>query len=143
MKFLRAEDQVHVRQTVNQFLSAALGHAPRKPSMTSGRLRRISAADILHFVQRLLLREIPHAARVQQDDIGGGFPGGEVIALGDELGGDGFAVALVHLASVGLDVNTRHNPEQLNSLSHGQPVEKQERSLHQVVRTARKWQVIR
>jgi hypothetical protein len=27
MKFLRAEDQIHVRQFVNQFLPAALRHA--------------------------------------------------------------------------------------------------------------------
>ena len=32
----------------------------------------------------------------------------ERIALGDELGGDGFAVALVHLASVGFDENAWH-----------------------------------
>ena len=32
----------------------------------------------------------------------------ERIALGDELRGDGFAVALVHLAAVGFDENTRH-----------------------------------
>ena len=32
----------------------------------------------------------------------------EGVALGHELGGDGFAVALVHLATVGFDVNTRH-----------------------------------
>ena len=30
------------------------------------------------------------------------------IALGDELRGDGFAVALVHLATVSLDIDARH-----------------------------------
>ena len=34
---------------------------------------------------------------------------GERIAFGDELGGDGFAVALVHLATVSFDENTGHD----------------------------------
>ena len=37
------------------------------------------------------------------------FGRGQRIALGDELRGDGFAVALVHLATVGFDVNTGHS----------------------------------
>jgi hypothetical protein len=63
----------------------------------------------LHFADGLLLGEIADGAGVEEDDIGEGLGGGEGIALGDELGGDRLAVALVHLAPVGFDEDGRHD----------------------------------
>ncbi len=108
MKFLRAEDQIHVRQFINQFLPAALRHAAHE---TEHDVRPVLAhvrRDVLHFADGLLFREIAHAARVEQNHVGGVFRRRERPALGDELGSDGLAVALVHLASVGFDENAWH-----------------------------------
>src|SRR6185437_208718 len=58
--------------------------------------------------ESLLLRQITHAAGIEQNDVRQGFGFDEGIAFGDELRGDGFAVALVHLAPVSFDKNTRH-----------------------------------
>ncbi len=109
MKFLRAEDEVHVRQAVNEFLSAALRHATHE---TEHDLRTVLAhirRDVLHFANRLLLREIAHAAGVQQNHVGDRLGWREGVTLGHELGGDGFAVAFVHLAAVSFDENTWHD----------------------------------
>ena len=108
MKFLRAEDEVHVRQTVNEFLSAALRHATHEPEHDLRTVAPRFGDDVHHFVQGFLLREIAHAARVEQNHVRHGFGRREGVALGHELRGDGLAVALVHLATVGFDVNTRH-----------------------------------
>ena len=108
MKFLRAEHEVHVRQTVNEFLSAALRHAAHEPEHDVRAAAARFGDDVHHFVQGFLFREIAHAARVEQNHVRHGFGRREGVALGHELRGDGLAVALVHLATVGFDVNTRH-----------------------------------
>ena len=109
MKFLRAEDEVHVRQSVNQFLSAALRHATQE---TEHDIRTVLAhirGDVLHLADGFFLREIAHAAGVQQNHVRDRLGWRERVTLGHELGGDGFAVALVHLAAVGFDENTWHD----------------------------------
>ena len=108
MKFLGAENQVHVGQFINQLLAAALGHAAHEAHNLVALLAAGGADEVLHLVDGFLLGEITDAARVEKDDVGGAFGFGQGIALGDELGGDGFAIALIHLASVSLDENTRH-----------------------------------
>ena len=108
MELLCADDQVHVRELVNEFLAPALRHAAEEAEDDAGALFAELPGEILHLANGLLLGVVAHAASVEQHDIGGGFGGGEGIALGDELGGDGFAVALVHLATVGLDEDAGH-----------------------------------
>ncbi len=108
MKFLRAEHQIHVRQFINQFLAAALRHAAHEADDLVALLAARRADDIAHLVDGLLLGKIAHAAGVEQNHVGLGLGFDERIALGDELGGDGFAVALVHLAAVSFDENTGH-----------------------------------
>ena len=109
MKFLRAEDEIHVRQFIDQFLPAALRHATHEADDLVALLAARRADEVLHLADGLLLGHVAHAAGVEQDDVGGAFGLGEGIALGDELRGDGFAVALVHLATVSFDENTGHD----------------------------------
>ena len=109
MKFLRAEHQVHVRQFINQFLAAALRHATHEADDLVALLAARRADDVAHLVDGLLLGEIAHAAGVEQHHVGHGLGFDQRIALGDELRGDGFAVALVHLATVSFDENTGHD----------------------------------
>src|SRR5262249_53423132 len=108
MKFLCADDEVNVGQPVDQFLSAALRHATEKTEHDVGTVPSCFRGNVLHFSQRLLFSEVAHAASVEQDHIGGGLGQREGVAARDELSRDGFAVALVHLATISLDVNAGH-----------------------------------
>ena len=108
MKLLRAQNQIHVRQPVNQFLSAALRHATHETEDDLGAGAADFRREVFHFSERLLFREVAHAARVEQNHVRHGFGRREGVTLGHELRGHGFAVALVHLATVGFDVNARH-----------------------------------
>ncbi len=108
MKLLRANHQVHVRQPVNQLLPAGLGHAAHEAKHHVGPAPAGFGNHVFHLPQCFLFGRIPHAAGVEQNHVGGGLGRSEGVALRDELGGDGFAVPLIHLASVGLDINARH-----------------------------------
>ena len=108
MEFLRAHDEVHVRQPVNQFASPRLCDTAHEAEHNVGPAPAGLTDDVLHLAESLLLGQVAHAARIEQDDIGGGLIRRKRIALGHELRGDGLAVALVHLAPVSLYVNTRH-----------------------------------
>jgi hypothetical protein len=108
MKLLRAEHQIHVRQPVNQFLSPALRHATHEAEHHLGAVAADFRGEVLHFPEGLLFREVTHTARVEQNHVRPGFGRHEGVTLGHKLRGDGLAVALVHLATVGFDVNTRH-----------------------------------
>ena len=78
MELLRADDQVHVRQPVNQLLSPGLGDAAHEAEHDVGPAAARLGDEVLHLAEGLLLGQIPHAARVEQDDIGGGLGGARV-----------------------------------------------------------------
>ncbi len=109
MKFLRADDQIHVGQCLDEFLAAALRHAAHVAENLAGPVFLRGADEVLHLVDGLLLGEIAHAAGVEQNHVGDGLGLRQRITLGDELRGDSLAVALVHLASVGFDIDARHD----------------------------------
>src|SRR5206468_3686298 len=108
MKLLCADDEVHVRQPVNEFASATLSHAAQEAEHDIGTAAANISGEVFHLVNRFLFRQVAHAARVQQNHVRDVFRLGQGVALRDELGGDRLAVPFVHLATVGFDVNTRH-----------------------------------
>ena len=65
MKFLRAENQIHVGQFIYQFLSATLRHAAEKSEHDIRAIFSHVSGDVLHFSNRFLLREIADAASVE------------------------------------------------------------------------------
>ena len=69
MKFLRAEDQIHVRQFINQFLSATLRHAAHETEHDIRAIFSHVGGDVLHFANGFLFREIAHAASVEQNHV--------------------------------------------------------------------------
>ena len=108
VELLRAKHEVHVGEAVDQFAAPALGHAAHEAEDLVRPFPAGVAHEVPHLLDGLLLGEIPDGAGVEQDDVRRALGTGEGIALGHELGGDGFAVALVHLATVGLDVDAGH-----------------------------------
>ena len=92
---------------LNKLVAARLGHAAHEtidhvfavaPGVHHG----------AHFPERLLLGLVAHRAGVDEDGVGLVFVGGDRVAALAEHARDLFGVALVHLASVGLDVNFGH-----------------------------------
>ena len=107
VEFLRADDEVHMRDVAHEFAAAALRHAAEKAEDHLG-LVCAQAAEQAHFSERLLFREIAHAARVDEHDIRRLFLRRELIAATNEIARDLLGVALVHLASVGFEKYFRH-----------------------------------
>jgi len=86
---------------------ARLRHAAEE-SKDHLRLVRAQPAHQPHLSERLLLREIAHTARVEQDDVRLSFTGRQFIPARYEVARDLFGVALVHLATISLDEEFRH-----------------------------------
>ena len=108
VEFLRADDQVEVGNVGKEGGAAALGHAAEQ-SVDRVRALFPEASEQAHFAEGLLFRHIAHAAGIEQDNVG--FVGlcGHFIAPGDQHLRDLLRVALVHLASVGLEKHLGHS----------------------------------
>jgi hypothetical protein len=89
--------------------TVALGHAAHEAEHDVGTVLPDIGGEGRHFADGFALGHVAHRAGVEQDDIRPVFRGRERVALGHELCGHGLAVALVHLATVGLDVNAGHS----------------------------------
>src|SRR5215831_2347319 len=109
MELLRSDNQIDVWQTIDQFAPAALRHATHETEDDIGSIPPDFGGDAVHLVDCFLLCVVANAAGIQQDDVSRRFRSGHGISLGDELSTDSFAVTLVHLATVRLDVNTGHS----------------------------------
>ena len=110
MELLRADDQVHVRQPVNQLLPAALRHATHETQHHVRPVRRTSAATFCIF--RMPFAP-PHPARCTCSAAPRPPPPRTPPAYSPSprVVPPRPPIALVHLATVCLDVNTRHNPQ--------------------------------
>ena len=108
VKFLRADHEIHVRQSVDQLPPAALRHAAHEAQHRLAVFRAQLRRDMVHFAERLLLGGIAHAARVEQNDIRRQRIRRHAVALGHQLRRDRLGVALVHLATVRFYEDTRH-----------------------------------
>src|SRR5581483_6464540 len=108
MEFLRAGNEIHVRQIFEQGFAAGLGHATEKPEH---HMRPFPghAAEHSHFAQRFLIRHVAYAARVQQHHVGFGFMRHAFVPAGNERVRHLFGVALVHLTSIRFDKKFRHD----------------------------------
>ena len=107
VELLRSRHQVEMGQFGEKRGTAALRHATEKPE-DGVRAALLQAAQGAHFADGLLLGHVADAARVQEDDIRVFGVAGHLVAARDEHLRDLLRVALVHLASVGLEKYLGH-----------------------------------
>ena len=105
--FLRADDDIEVRDALEKLLPAGLRHAAHEAIDHVRPLLPLGAHDA-HFPQGLLLRLVAHRAGVDQDRVGILFRRRQGVAALGEHPRHLLGVALVHLAAVGLEINFRH-----------------------------------
>jgi len=106
VQLLRAQHELD--PAPEQLPGAALRHAAQVAQHDLALLFAGLGRQLRHPPERLLLGGVAHAARVEQHHVGRGLGSSEGIAPGDELGGDRFRIALVHLTAISLDENARH-----------------------------------
>ena len=108
--FLRADDDIQIRQGFEKLLAARLRHAAHEAVNDVFPVAAL-VDQVAHLAERLLLRLIPNGASVDEHGVGLVFVSGDRVAAFGEHFSDLFGVALVHLAAVGFDVNFGHLEE--------------------------------
>jgi hypothetical protein len=107
MKFLCTNHQIDMRQSLQERPAARLRHASEEPE-DDVRTLFGHAAQHAHFPERLLISHVAHAACIQEHHVGLVLVRDALIASCDERVRNLFRVALIHLATVGLDEKFRH-----------------------------------
>ena len=105
--FLRADDEIEVRDALEKLLPAGLRHAAHEAIDHVRALLPLRTHDA-HFPERLLLRLVAHRAGIDQDRVGVLFRRRQGVAALGEHPRHLLGVALVHLAAAGLEINFRH-----------------------------------
>ena len=107
VELLGSDDEIEIRQLLQQRRPAVLRHAAEDPEHEV-RLTFLPLLQVAGLPDRLLLGRITHAAGVQQQDVAFVLVGNDAVTAGAQHRRDSLAVALVHLAAVGLDVDAVH-----------------------------------
>jgi hypothetical protein len=110
VEFLRADDQIHVGQLVEERGTAVLRHAAKDTENEVGILL-FSVRNEASLADRLLLGGVAHGAGVEQHHVALVFRADDPVTASAQHRRDGLAVALVHLAPVGFDVDPVHPEE--------------------------------
>ena len=114
MKFLCADDEVDMRQILQQRLATGLRHAAKE---TEHNVRPLfcDVPQHSHLAERLLVGHVTHAASIQEDNVGFTFAFHPLVAARNERMRDLFRVALVHLATVSFNEKFRHGQGENNT----------------------------
>lgn len=107
VKLLRADDEVDIGELVEERGAAVLRHAAEDAEDKVG-LLLFAGLEVAGFADGFLLGGVADGAGVEEEDVAVVFVGDDAITAGTQHSRDGFAVALVHLAAVGFDVNPVH-----------------------------------
>ncbi len=107
VEFLGADDEVHVGQALEDFGAAVLGHAAKDTEHEVGVLL-FAVGDVAGLAEGLLLGGVADRAGVEQHDVAVILGLHDAVAPATQHRRDGLAVALVHLATVGLDIDAVH-----------------------------------
>ena len=110
VKLLGADDEVDVGQQVEQRGAAVLRHAPQDAE-DELRPAFFECGHVTRLADRLLLGEVADAAGVEQHDVAVVFVLDKAISAGAQQRGDSLAVARVHLAPVGFDIDAVQRSE--------------------------------
>ena len=107
MKLLRANNEIDMRQILEERSAAHLCHAAKKTKNNVWPLVG-DAAEHSHFAERLLIGHVANAAGIQQHHVRFLLAVGAFVAAGDERMRDLFRVAFIHLAAVGFNEKLGH-----------------------------------
>lgn len=107
VELLGSDDQIQIRQLFQQRRPAVLRHAAEDPEHEV-RLAFLPLLQVAGLSNRFLLGRVPYAAGVQKQDIAIVLVGHDAVTAGTQHRRDSLAVALVHLAAVGLDMDAIH-----------------------------------
>ena len=105
--FLGADDDVEVGQGFEKFLAARLGHAAHEAVNDVFSVAAL-VDEVAHFSEGFLLGLVADGTGVDEHGVRLVLVGRDRVAALAEHAGDLLGVALVHLASVGFDVNFGH-----------------------------------
>src|SRR5207247_9043880 len=117
MEFLRPNHKIEMWDFFQQLRAPCLRHAAEK-SKDGFRPALYHAAEHSHFAQRLLLGHVAHATGIEQHNIGLRLATDPLVAAGNERMRDLLGIALVHLATVGLDEKSRHGSRTIHRGRH-------------------------
>ena len=107
VKFLGADDEIDVGQAFEDFGAAVLGHAAEDTEDEVGVLL-FAVGDVGGFAEGLLLGGVAHGAGVEEHDVAVVLILHDAVAATAQHGRDRLAVAFVHLATIGLDIDAVH-----------------------------------
>ena len=102
-----AAEEVDLFHAVEERFAVAFGHAAQDADDEVGILF-FAGFEFAYSRPDFLFGFVADGAGVVEDDVGGFDVGGEVVAVGAELGFDEFGVEDVHLAAEGFDVDFFH-----------------------------------
>ncbi len=126
MELLRPHDQIQVRQSVNELRSPVLSHATQDADHEI-RVRTLPLCQVTGFPDRLLFCLITNATGIEQDYIRIEFVIHHRVATVTQGRSDLLAVPLIHLTSVGLDINAIHGEVGIKT-GYGPPLIRQTRT---------------
>ena len=109
MEFLRSQNEVDVRELVDERLTSALRHTTHEPENGVRTASARFCRHAMHLTNRFLLSLIANTAGIQQDDIRLLFRRSQLVAFCYQLRGNGLGIPLVHLAAISLDKYARHD----------------------------------
>jgi len=110
VELLRADNQVHVRQMLEKLSPPILGHASEDSQNEIG-TAPLLGQRVACLANRLLLGRVANTAGIEQEDIARLLPIHNPVPAGTKERRDRLAVAFVHLAAVGLDMDAVHPRE--------------------------------
>ncbi len=108
VKFLRADDEIDVGEFFQDFGAAVLRHATEDAENEVG-VALFALAHVAGFAEGFLFGGVAHGAGVEEHDVAVVLGVDDAVAAGAEHRRNSVAVAFIHLASVGFDIDPVHS----------------------------------
>ena len=103
MNIVRPDRKIEMFDGFQQFFAPALRHTAHD-SEDHVRMLALQLLEDAELADRLAFRLFTDTARIQDDDVGVLLGVHDMVSGGNQHGGGGLGVALIHLTAVGLDI---------------------------------------